>query len=213
MPAGSTTAITGPTGSGKSTLLNLLLRGDDPESGRITLGGTDLCDLATADRLGRFAILHQDPTPLRRDDRRQHPRRRPARRHRRTCHGHRQRPRLHPDHRHPPRPRTVAPRPDRPPRRRPRHRAGTGTDPDPLTAFRRRLAGHHRRRRQGETFREGRAREPESPGPDHLHRAAARTVPAPAGSGPGMAPRGQTCGRTAVRLYGNGVTTCWVDGV
>ncbi|MFF4667459.1 ATP-binding cassette domain-containing protein [Streptomyces sp. NPDC001282] len=62
VPAGSTTVITGPTGSGKSTLLHLLLRGDDPDNGRITLGGTDLRDLSSADRLSRFAVLPQDPT-------------------------------------------------------------------------------------------------------------------------------------------------------
>ncbi|MFJ1833988.1 ABC transporter ATP-binding protein [Streptomyces sp. NPDC088175] len=62
MPAGSTTVITGPTGSGKSTLLNLLLRGDDPDSGHITLGGTDLRHLPTEDRLRRFAVLPQEPT-------------------------------------------------------------------------------------------------------------------------------------------------------
>ncbi|MFF9351949.1 ATP-binding cassette domain-containing protein [Streptomyces sp. NPDC014734] len=62
LPAGSTTVITGPTGSGKSTLLNLLLRGDDPDSGSITLGGTDLRELPAAARLGRFAVLPQEPT-------------------------------------------------------------------------------------------------------------------------------------------------------
>ncbi|MCX4679681.1 ABC transporter ATP-binding protein/permease [Streptomyces sp. NBC_01433] len=62
MPAGSTTVITGPTGSGKSTLLKLLLRGDDPDSGRVILGGTDLRHLSSADRLRRFAVLPQEPT-------------------------------------------------------------------------------------------------------------------------------------------------------
>src|SRR3546814_12126460 len=43
-------AITGPSGSGKSSLLNLLLRLADPQTGRITMGGTALPPLLQADR-------------------------------------------------------------------------------------------------------------------------------------------------------------------
>ncbi|GAA1157053.1 ABC transporter ATP-binding protein [Ornithinicoccus hortensis] len=42
IPAGSTTALVGPTGSGKSTLTNLVLRLIDPDSGTVRLDGIDL---------------------------------------------------------------------------------------------------------------------------------------------------------------------------
>jgi len=43
--AGTITAIVGATGSGKSTLMSLLLRLYDPDSGVITVNGTDLRDM------------------------------------------------------------------------------------------------------------------------------------------------------------------------
>jgi ATP-binding cassette subfamily B protein len=42
IPAGSTTALVGPTGSGKSTLVALLTRRFDPDAGEILLDGTPL---------------------------------------------------------------------------------------------------------------------------------------------------------------------------
>ncbi|WP_228386499.1 ABC transporter ATP-binding protein [Ornithinicoccus halotolerans] len=42
VPAGSTSALVGPTGSGKSTLAGLVLRLVDPDSGQVTLDGIDL---------------------------------------------------------------------------------------------------------------------------------------------------------------------------
>lgn len=42
VPAGTTTAVVGPTGAGKSTLANLLLRLVDPDSGEVLLDGVDL---------------------------------------------------------------------------------------------------------------------------------------------------------------------------
>ncbi len=42
VPAGSTTAVVGPTGSGKSTLASLMLRLIDPDTGVVTLDGVDL---------------------------------------------------------------------------------------------------------------------------------------------------------------------------
>ncbi|SOC54561.1 ABC transporter ATP-binding protein [Ornithinimicrobium cerasi] len=45
VPAGSTTALVGPTGSGKSTLTNLALRLVDVEGGAVTLDGADVRDL------------------------------------------------------------------------------------------------------------------------------------------------------------------------
>ena len=45
VPAGSITAIVGPTGTGKSTLMSLLLRLADPDSGAITIDGVDIRDV------------------------------------------------------------------------------------------------------------------------------------------------------------------------
>lgn len=44
-PKGEFTAILGPSGSGKSTLLNLIAGFEDPQSGRIAIGGTDVTAL------------------------------------------------------------------------------------------------------------------------------------------------------------------------
>src|SRR5690606_196266 len=46
VPAGSTTALVGPTGSGKSTLTNLALRLVDPGGGTVHLAGRDVRELA-----------------------------------------------------------------------------------------------------------------------------------------------------------------------
>ncbi len=42
VPAGSTTAVVGPTGSGKSSLTSVTLRLVDPDSGQVRMDGTDL---------------------------------------------------------------------------------------------------------------------------------------------------------------------------
>jgi ATP-binding cassette subfamily B protein len=42
VPAGTTTAIVGPTGSGKTLLMQLLLRITDPTSGSVRIGGRDI---------------------------------------------------------------------------------------------------------------------------------------------------------------------------
>ncbi|CAG7614755.1 Vitamin B12 import ATP-binding protein BtuD [Leucobacter soli] len=47
---GTVTALVGPSGSGKSTLASLLARFHDPQTGRVTVGGTDLRRF-TADEL------------------------------------------------------------------------------------------------------------------------------------------------------------------
>lgn len=41
-PQGQVTAVVGASGSGKSTLLNLIAGFEDPDSGRILIGGEDM---------------------------------------------------------------------------------------------------------------------------------------------------------------------------
>lgn len=62
---GTITALLGPSGSGKSTAATMLARFQDPDSGRITIGGTDIREL-TFDSLYRtVAFVLQDPHLLR----------------------------------------------------------------------------------------------------------------------------------------------------
>ncbi|MBT2444953.1 ATP-binding cassette domain-containing protein [Streptomyces sp. ISL-36] len=59
--AGRTTAIVGPSGAGKSTLLGLLLRqGDDPDGGRITVGGADHTSYTLASLRRGIAVVSQE---------------------------------------------------------------------------------------------------------------------------------------------------------
>jgi ATP-binding cassette, subfamily C, bacterial CydC len=60
IPKLSKTAIVGPTGSGKSTLVNLMLRFWDPESGIISIGGTDIRNLEAEKLRSLFAVVSQD---------------------------------------------------------------------------------------------------------------------------------------------------------
>jgi ATP-binding cassette, subfamily C, bacterial CydC len=53
-------AIVGASGSGKSTLFHLLLRFQDPQQGRITLGDVDLRHLDPDAARSRFAVVTQD---------------------------------------------------------------------------------------------------------------------------------------------------------
>jgi ABC-type multidrug transport system fused ATPase/permease subunit len=57
---GQTVALCGPSGSGKSTILNLLLRFYDPDSGRVTLDGTDLRAVQRDDLRRHFALVQQE---------------------------------------------------------------------------------------------------------------------------------------------------------
>jgi ATP-binding cassette, subfamily B, multidrug efflux pump len=59
IPAGSTTAIIGPTGSGKTTLINLIARLVDPTEGRVLIDGTPLKDLATEDLWSKIGLIPQ----------------------------------------------------------------------------------------------------------------------------------------------------------
>ncbi len=58
---GETVALVGPSGAGKSTVFQLALRFFDPVSGRITLDGTDLREMARENFRKSFALVPQDP--------------------------------------------------------------------------------------------------------------------------------------------------------
>jgi len=60
VPAGTHVGIVGATGAGKTTVLNLLLRFRDPTSGRVTVDGVDLRDLAVDDLRSRIGLVLQD---------------------------------------------------------------------------------------------------------------------------------------------------------
>ncbi len=60
IPAGLTTAFVGPTGSGKTTLIKLLLRFYDPDSGAVTIDGTDLRQIRRLDIRQSMALVSQD---------------------------------------------------------------------------------------------------------------------------------------------------------
>ena len=57
---GHITALTGHTGAGKSTVLNLLLRFENPQSGRILVGGRDLADLSVDSVRRHIAYVPQE---------------------------------------------------------------------------------------------------------------------------------------------------------
>lgn len=59
-PAGKMTAIVGPSGAGKSTLFNLLARFEEPDSGRITIGGQDTRAVSLADLRANMALVSQE---------------------------------------------------------------------------------------------------------------------------------------------------------
>jgi subfamily B ATP-binding cassette protein MsbA len=59
--AGEAVAVVGASGAGKSTLAKLLVRFDDPQRGRILLGGVDLRVLRLADLRRAVCVVEQDP--------------------------------------------------------------------------------------------------------------------------------------------------------
>ncbi len=59
LEAGKTVAVVGPSGAGKSTLVNLLLRFWDYETGRIVIGGRDLCRYAPEEARRLLAVVSQ----------------------------------------------------------------------------------------------------------------------------------------------------------
>ncbi|HEX9028406.1 MAG TPA: ABC transporter ATP-binding protein [Anaerolineales bacterium] len=58
--AGQTIALVGPTGAGKTTLINLLTRFYEINSGRISIDGTDICQLRKADLRRQLGLVLQD---------------------------------------------------------------------------------------------------------------------------------------------------------
>jgi len=60
IPAGQTVALVGETGAGKTTIARLLGRFYDPRSGRVTLDGIDLRDLADAELRTEVIVITQE---------------------------------------------------------------------------------------------------------------------------------------------------------
>lgn len=60
VPVGQQLAVVGPNGSGKTTLISLLLRFFDPQSGRITIDGTDIRDVSIKSLREKFSLITQD---------------------------------------------------------------------------------------------------------------------------------------------------------
>jgi len=61
LQAGEKLGLVGVSGSGKTTLLNLLAGFIRPGSGRISLGGQNLCELSSEKLLSKIAFVSQDP--------------------------------------------------------------------------------------------------------------------------------------------------------
>lgn len=59
-PARETTAIVGATGAGKSSITKLLLRFYDPEAGRVTLDGVDVCEFELPHLRRSIGLVSQD---------------------------------------------------------------------------------------------------------------------------------------------------------
>ncbi len=62
--AGETLALVGRSGSGKSTLARLIMRLNEPDSGKIILNGTDMTTLqgsALREKRAQFQMVFQDP--------------------------------------------------------------------------------------------------------------------------------------------------------
>ncbi len=58
--AGRTTALVGPSGAGKSTVFNILTRLVDPQSGRVSIGGTEVREMALEELRALFSVVSQD---------------------------------------------------------------------------------------------------------------------------------------------------------
>lgn len=61
IPPTDTVGVVGPTGAGKSTAMKLLLRFHDPESGSITIDGTDIADVTVESLRDAIGYVRQEP--------------------------------------------------------------------------------------------------------------------------------------------------------
>ena len=61
LEVGKVTALAGPSGSGKSTVLALLLRFEEPSTGRIVIDGVDTRAATAASVRAQFALVTQEP--------------------------------------------------------------------------------------------------------------------------------------------------------
>lgn len=64
IPAGMKVGIVGPSGAGKSQLLHLLVRGSDPVSGQVLVGGQDLSTLRMETLLRYYGVIMQKSEPF-----------------------------------------------------------------------------------------------------------------------------------------------------
>jgi subfamily B ATP-binding cassette protein MsbA len=62
---GQMVGIVGPTGSGKSTVVSLIPRFRDPDAGRITIDGVDICDYKLRGLRSQIGFVLQDTVLLR----------------------------------------------------------------------------------------------------------------------------------------------------
>jgi subfamily B ATP-binding cassette protein MsbA len=60
IPPGAKVALVGPSGAGKSTIFNLLLRFYDPDSGSVSIDGTDIRDVTRASLRANIALVTQE---------------------------------------------------------------------------------------------------------------------------------------------------------
>ncbi|NLG56178.1 MAG: ABC transporter ATP-binding protein [Rhodococcus sp.] len=60
IPAGSVTAIVGPSGAGKTTITRLMARFVDADSGTVRIGGVDVREIGSTGVLEKVAVVFQD---------------------------------------------------------------------------------------------------------------------------------------------------------
>lgn len=60
IPAASSLALVGPTGCGKSTMMRMLVRFIEPESGRVTIDGTDIATVTLRSLRAQIGMVFED---------------------------------------------------------------------------------------------------------------------------------------------------------